>query len=173
LEAAGIVAANSRTILAENSLAAIGRADRDLTVRNSADLASSGVKRIALAEPTTPLGRYSHDYLNRLGLHQRLADRTVYVDNSRAVGAAVRAGGADVGLVYGSDAVQAAGCRLLFKARKGPSPIQLCGALVRRGQHPDQAASLLSFLASRAAASRFRQCGFLATPNPGQPKPSS
>jgi hypothetical protein len=60
---------------------------------------------------------------------------------------------------------------LLFKARKGRLPIQICGVLLRRSQHPVEAASLLSFLTSRGAASRFRQCGFLAMPKSGQRAP--
>lgn len=170
LEAAGMVEPDARRVLAENSLAVIGPADRDLPIRNSADLARSHVERIAMADPATPLGRYTVEYLSRKGLHERLASRAVYVDNSRAVGAAVRGRSADVGLVYGSDARQASGCRLLFKARKGPSPIQLCGAVVRRRHCPEQAASLLSFLTSRAAARRFLDCGFLAPPKAAQPR---
>jgi molybdate transport system substrate-binding protein len=166
LEAAGIAESSTRTVLAENVLAAIGPADRDLPVHTSADLVRSGVNRIALAEPTSPLGRYTRDYLASLGLYDRLQSRVVYVDNSRAVGAAVRARSADIGLVYGSDAIHAVGCRLLFKARKGPSPIQLCGAILNQGTQTQHARSLLAFLASREAAGRFRRCGFLSASKP-------
>ncbi|HKM53184.1 MAG TPA: molybdate ABC transporter substrate-binding protein [Isosphaeraceae bacterium] len=161
LEAAGIAEANTRTVLAENTLAAIGPADRDLPVRSSADLALPGVTRIALADPTSPLGGYTREYLTDLGLHDSLMSRVVYVDNSRAVGATVRAGSADVGLVYGSDAMHPPGCRLLFRARKVPSPIELSGAVVRQGRQLDHARSLLAFLSSRPATHRFRNCGFL------------
>ena len=162
LEEVGIAEPATRTVLAENELAAIGADDGNLPVRSAADLLRADVTRIALAEPTCPLGRYTRDYLGSLGLYERLRSRAVHVDNSRAVSATVRAGRADVGLVYGSDAVQPVGCRLLFKARKGPSPIQLCGAIVHRGQQPGQARTLLAFLASREAVARFRHCGFRA-----------
>ena len=166
LEQASITAGRTRTILAENTLAVVGRADDGPAVRNAADLAQPGVGRIALADPTCPLGRYTRDYLVRAGLYDRLQSRTVYVDNSRAVSAAVRARTAAVGLVYGSDAAQASGCRLLFKARKGPRPIQLCGAVAAQGRHAADARSLLTFLASPAAGERFRRCGFLAKAKP-------
>lgn len=162
LEAAGIAERKTRVVLAENVLAAIGPADGEVPVRSCSDLTRAGVHRIALAEPTCPLGRYTRDYLSSLGLYERLHERAVYVDNSRAVGAAVRAGRADVGLVYGSDAVDPVGCRLLFTARKGPSPMQLAGAVVHQGQQAASARALLKFLASREAATRFRQCGFRA-----------
>jgi molybdenum ABC transporter molybdate-binding protein len=160
LEQAGIAATNRRTVLAENALAAIAPGDRRLPVHNSADLLRSEVTRIALAEPSCPLGRYTRDYLG--SLYEQVRERAVYVDNSRAVGAAVRARRVDVGLVYGSDAAQPSGCRVLFKARRGPAPIQLCGALLRHGPQTEHAQTLLTFLASREAAQRFRRCGFHA-----------
>lgn len=164
LEQAGMAEGGTRTVLAENALAAIGSAHAHVSVRSASDLLRSEVGRIALAEPSCPLGRYTHEYLGEM--YERLRSRAIYVDNSRAVGAAVRAGRADVGLVYGSDAVQPIGCRVLFKARKGPSPMQLCGAVLHQGQQADQARTLLRFLGSEDAAGRFRDCGFQTTRTP-------
>ena len=67
----------------------------------------------------------------------------------------------DVGLVYGSETTTAIGCRVLFRVRRLPAPIRYAGAVVGRGQQPEAAGQLLEFLASRAAARRFRRCGFL------------
>src|SRR5262249_33125417 len=123
LEAARFLRPGSRTALAENSLGAIAPADRAVPVRKPAHLVRPGVTRVALADATSPLGGYTQAYLEGLGLYQALRSRVMQVDNSRAVVAAVRAGRADVGLVYGSDAVQAEGCRLLFRAHQDPSAI--------------------------------------------------
>jgi molybdate transport system substrate-binding protein len=162
LEAAGLVRPGSRGVLAENSLAAVAPADHPAAVRRPADLAGAAVQRVALAEPAAPLGRYTRSYLQGLGLYDAVAAKAVLVDNSRAVLAAVRAGRADAGLVYGSDAARAAGCRLLFRARRPPAPIRYTAAVVLRGEQPDEARALLDFLTSRPAAARFRRCGFLA-----------
>ena len=151
----------TRTPLADNYLAAIGPVDRNPALHRADDLVRPDAPRVAVAEPTCPLGRYTRDYLGKLGLYDRVMERAVRVENSRAVGAAVRGGCADVGLVYGSDAAGAVGCRLLFKARKGPPSIRFCGAVLQRGQRSDAARLLLEFLASRASGRRFRQCGFL------------
>lgn len=163
LEAAQLVQPQARVALAENSLAAIGPADRDVAVRKPADLNRPGVGRIALAVPSSPLGGYTKLYLERRGLYQTVLAQAVQVDNSRAVVAVVRAGQADVGLVYTSDAVRAAGCRLLFRIRRSPATIRYLAAVVSRGQQAEQAHLLLEFLTSRSAASRFRRCGFLHT----------
>jgi molybdate transport system substrate-binding protein len=161
LEAAGLLEPDTRTALAENTLAAIGPADEVLAVRKPADLLRSEVARIAVAEPACPLGRYTRDYLQGLRLDEALAPRLIPCDNSRAVVAAVHAGQADAGLVYGSDAATVTGCQVLFRARRGALPIRYTAAVVRRGQQAEQARALLQFLASDRAARRFRQCGFL------------
>jgi len=112
-----------------------------------------------------PLGGYTRAYLENLGLYNVLSHRSLEVDNARAVLAAVRAGQADVGLAYGSDAAGAAGCRLLFRVRRLPQPIRYAAAVLSLGRHRERARSLLGFLASPAATLRFRRCGFLSKPD--------
>jgi molybdate transport system substrate-binding protein len=164
LEAGGLVELGSRTPLAANTLAAIAPADRPLEVADASDLLGPAVGRIALAKPGCPLGAYSREYLEGLGLYEKLLPRALQLDNSRSVVAAVQTGQADVGLAYGSDAARASGCRVLFRVRQRPTPIQCTAALLRRGRRLEDARALLEFLASRAAARRFRQCGFLPSP---------
>jgi molybdate transport system substrate-binding protein len=160
LEAARLVQPNTRTVLAENTLAAIGPATRPGAVRRPADLAGPAA-RVALASPSSPLGGYSRAWLEARGLYAAVQPRALVVDNSRAVAAAVRAGRADAGLVYHSDAARAPGCRLLFRARRPAVPISYAAAVLRRGRQPEEARALLEFLASPAAAARYRRCGFL------------
>jgi molybdate transport system substrate-binding protein len=144
-------------------LAAIAAGGRLVAVRKAADLARTGTGRVALATPSCPLGSYTRAFLQGRGLYDAVQARAVIVDNSRAVIAAVRGDQADVGLVYGSDAVGAAGCRRLFQVRRLPVPIRFEGAVLCRGQQSDQARALLCFLTSPVALHRFRRCGFAST----------
>jgi molybdenum ABC transporter molybdate-binding protein len=157
LESAGLVESGSRVALADNTLAVVGSADGAIRIRRPADLPGH---RVALADPVCPLGRYSRVFLEGLRLYDAVRERAVIVENSRAVLGAVRAGQADLGLVYGSDS-RADGCRMLYRVRRLAEPIRYAGAILRRRQCPDEARELLSFLVSRGAASRFRRCGFL------------
>jgi molybdenum ABC transporter molybdate-binding protein len=161
LEAAGLVEPDSRRALAANTLAAIGPADRPLTVRRPRDLLRPEVAHVALAEPASPLGGYTRTYLEGLGLYESLQARAVHVDNSRAVAAAVHAGRAEAGLAYASDAVRAAGCRVLFRVRPAQAAVRYTAAVLRRGRQPDRARALLAFLTAPPALRRFRACGFL------------
>jgi molybdate transport system substrate-binding protein len=161
LEALRLLRSGTRRPLAENTLAAISLAGQGLRLRKPADLERSEVAHIALAAPACPLGRYTRAHLDSIGLYERLLPRVVRVDNSRAVVAAVRAGRANAGLVYGSDAAHAEGCRLLFRIPADKTTIRYEGAVLARAKRPSEAGALLSFLTSAAATSRFRRCGFL------------
>jgi molybdenum ABC transporter molybdate-binding protein len=160
LERAGMLEPHSHTPLAENTLAAIAPTDSTLPIKRPADLLHPDLQRLALADPASPLGRYTREYLEYLGLYESLHERVIHVDNSRAVLAAVHASQADVGLVYGSDALSSA-CRLLFRTRRGAASVRYAAAVVRQGQDADRARTLLRFLTSPPAQRRFRRCGFL------------
>jgi molybdate transport system substrate-binding protein len=160
LAAREVVRGDTVRPLAGNTLAAIG--PRGLAaVRRPADLLGAGVKRVALASASCPLGGYTRAYLEELGLYEALLGRAVLVDHSRAVVGAVQAGQADAGLVYGSAAAAAPGCRVLFRVPHPPAPIRYAGAVVSRSRRTEQAGRFLEFLASPQAARRFRRCGFL------------
>lgn len=158
LRHAGAIDAASLTPLAENSLAAVSLGKPPSTVRGVADLA--GIERIALAAPSTPLGRYTRLYLRQQGLYEQLLPGALLADNSRGVMTAVRAGQAAVGLAYGSDLGIFPDCRLLFTVEKPPVRMRFTAALVRHAQQPEAARHFLEFLASPQAAQRFRRCGF-------------
>jgi molybdate transport system substrate-binding protein len=166
LEKAGLVQPGPRTLLAGNALAAIGPARMAKPVRRVGDLVEPAVARVALAEPAAPLGSYTRAYLESQGLYDAVRARAVQLENSRAVVTAVQAGLADVGLVYHSDAVRAAGCRVLFRVRRSPSPIRYAAAVIGRGAMADKARSLLHFLTEPPALSRFRRCGFTLVRHP-------
>jgi molybdate transport system substrate-binding protein len=166
LEKAGLVEPGRRVGIAGNELAAVGAEEGNLAVRGPGDLAGESNLRIALGDPDCPLGAYTRAYLERLRLYEPLLKRAVCVENSRAVIAAVRAGLADVGIAYSSDAARAQGCRTLFHVRRPPVPIRYVGAVLCRTLDENAARQLLSFLNSPSAVRRFRTCGFLPIRDP-------
>jgi molybdate transport system substrate-binding protein len=163
LAAANLLRPGTTVALAENGLAAVARAEGECPIRKPADLARHGGMRVAVAGPDCPLGRYTRAYLAGLHMEEQVLARAVSVENSRAVLAAVRAGQADLGVVYASDAAGAGRCRTLFRVRRPPLPIHYSGTLVQRSADPEPARRLLTFLASAPAARRFRRCGFRPT----------
>jgi molybdenum ABC transporter molybdate-binding protein len=167
LKVAKLLRPGSQKLVAENRLAAIALAAEAVHVRKAADLLSPGLGQLALAVPSSPLGRYTRSYLEALGLYEALLPRALHVNNARSVTAAVRAGRADVGFVYSSDAGRTADCRLLFRAGRGAPVIRYTAVVIRRRGRAEHAGKLLDFLTSRQAARRLRRCGFVL-PSHGQ-----
>lgn len=161
LRTAGLVSPDAPIPLAANRLAAIASPSRSMSLRGPRALLQPAIKRIALADPSCPLGHYARCYLEPLGLWESVRQRALFLDNPRGVLAAVESGQAEAGLVYRSDALAAAGCRILFSARSTPSPICYSAALTRSGEQSPGARGLLAFLTSPTAARRFRGGGFL------------
>jgi molybdate transport system regulatory protein len=161
LAALGVIEPATRVSLACNNLVVIGAAGQGPSVRRPADLLRPRVRQIACAKPGTPLGNYSLAYLERLGLYESLQPRMLLVDNANMVVPALHGGLADVGLVYGSEAAAASGCRILFRASRSAARICFAGGLVCGSRRREHACQLLDFLVSRRAKRRFRQCGFL------------
>ena len=160
LEKAGLLEPRSRTMIAGNSLAAVGRTEGRPAPRSLRQLLRQRKLRIALAHLNCPLGSYTQAAMQDADAYDDLARRAVFVDNSRAVLSAVQAGQADVGIVYSSDAARAFECRLLFHLEPNAAAIHYYAALLRRRLDKAPAQALLDFLGSPSAARRFRACGF-------------
>jgi molybdate transport system substrate-binding protein len=160
LQQSGLTTPGGRVPLADNTLAIIGPADSLASLKKPKDLLGQDISRVAMAQSSCPLGKYTQDCLTSLGIYHNLQERGILVDNSRAVLAVVRAGQADAGLVYGSDTTTASGCRVLYRFRRTEKPIRYWAGIIGQHDKDDRVPSLLQFLTSTQAARRFRQCGF-------------
>jgi molybdate transport system substrate-binding protein len=168
LAAAGRVGRRAGVPLAENTLVAVAPAGTRLAARGPAGLLVAGVRRVAVAVPTCPLGAYTKAYLAGLGVYDAVRQRAVELDNALAVLEYVLSGDADAGFVYGT-AATAEGCRVLFEAPRRDAPIRYTGVVLAGASAA--AARFLAFLASADGAARFRQAGFRAIRR--RPKPKS
>jgi len=160
LENAGTLAPEGRTPLAANRLAAITSTPDFITLRGPRALLQAPARRLALADPSCPLGQYTRAYLEPLGLWCAIRQRALFLDNPHGVVAAVESRQADVGLVYHSDARAASHCRTLFATRPARPVIRYTAALTRRGEQSAAARGLLAFLTSTLARRRLRCFGF-------------
>jgi len=158
LDRAALVATGSRRLIAKNGLAAVG-APAMRSISKLADLNSSRVGRIAVAEPVCPLGNYSRKYLEAAGVYERLREKLLYVDNSRAVLAAVVSGAADVGIAFSSDASRPGGWQTLFRVPASKAAAIYEAALIGIRSPNASTATLLDFMTSPTANRCLRRCG--------------
>jgi len=119
------------------------------------------VERIALGDPeAVPAGVYARQYLEKLGLWERLASRVVPTLDVRAALAAVASGNVEAGFVYRTDASLERRVRVAFEVPRDEGPrIVYPLALVRGGS--EDARALYRFLASPVARAVFERYGFL------------
>lgn len=167
LEQAGRCQPKAAVPLARNGLALVVQADSASDIRRPKDLALPAAGRVAIADPASPLGRYTDDYLSRVGLQARLADRVVIADSSRGVLGILNAGKADAGWVYSSDAARGGGVRIVYRPRTDAAVAEYRATVVGSDDARDEARAaagkLLEYLTSPFARRVLRQCGFIAT----------
>jgi molybdate transport system substrate-binding protein len=158
----------SRRMIAQNGLAIVGRTDA-APIKTASHLIQGSFKKVALAEPACPLGQYSQVYLKKFRIFDELLPKVVYVDNSRAVLAAVVSGAAAAGLAFSSDAASGGAWRILLRIPSAEMAATYAAALIRRGQQ-NEAEKLLDFICSQPAARCLRRCGLRPIKALGTPR---
>ncbi len=158
LAAESLLIDESRQVIAKNGLAIVG-SQRSPSVTKPADLLEPKFKRIVLAEPACPLGQYSKSYLERLGIYEKLREKSLFVDNSRAVLTALASGTAQAGLAFSSDAATKRAWRLLLNVPTSKVAVTYEAAIIHRSKNVADARTLSEFLRSTSAARCLRRCG--------------
>jgi len=101
-----VLDAGSKREVARNTVVLVVPAQGGPAVKTLADLAETGVKRIAIGKTATvPVGRYAKEALDAAGLWSVLEPKFVFADTVRQVLDYVARGEADAGFVYRTDAM--------------------------------------------------------------------
>jgi molybdate transport system substrate-binding protein len=152
--------ATQRNLLT-NRLAVVVPKASTLTLRQLDDLTAKEVTRLALAGPSVPAGRYATEALTAAGVWKALQPRVLRGKDVRATLLYVEKGEAEAGIVYTTDAAEAADVRVALEVpAKLHSAIVYPLVLVKRVPERPQARRLYDYLASQAAAEVFRKAGF-------------
>ena len=165
LQAGGLVRPDTRRVFASNRLVVV--AARELTVPLAVpeDLLRPEVKRIALASPDVPVGRYAREWLAHRGLAEAVQAPAVVLDDARATLASVDSGNAEAGIVYRTDARLAKTARIAFTVPDGEQPyIVYVGAVMVGGDQPELADAFLRLLVSQDGWAALHAAGFLPPP---------
>lgn len=160
---AGLVLAGSRRLLLGNTLVVIVHAERGADVRRPEDLASPGVRRLALGEVSSvPAGIYARKYLEAARLWDQVRNKILGTDNVRATLAAVESGNADAGMVYRTDALQSKNVRVVWTVAGPLAPdIVYPVAVLRDAADTEAARRFVAYLDSDEAWKVWRRFGFI------------
>jgi len=146
-----------------NSLVIVTSADSDLKITSPADLASSKVRRVALADPkAVPAGVYAKAFLEKEKLWLEIEPKVVPVDNVRAALAAVESGNIEVGMVFKTDAAISTKVKIAYEvpANTGPK-ISYPVAVTKNAKQVESAKKFVEYLGSNDAANIFTKYGFI------------
>ena len=144
-----LIDAKTRVSILSNTLVVIGTASLEKA------------ERIAIGDPATvPAGTYAREYLQKIGIWDRVQSKLIPMENVRAVLAAVESGNADAGIVYRTDAMTSKNVRIQQVIVNGPH-ISYPFAVSANAQSRDGARRFLAYLTSRPAAAVFRRYGFI------------
>lgn len=167
LEKRKLLLAGARRSVLSNTLVVVVPIDSNLRISSPADLASSPIRTLALAEPqTVPAGIYAKEYLKRKNLWGKVIDRVVPTENVRAALAAVESGNVDAGIVYKTDAGISKKVRIAYEVPKAEAPsISYPFAVLAASERKEAARRFLDYLASPPSLAVFRKYGFLILEN--------
>ena len=163
LEKKGLLIPGTRKSILSNRLAVVVPLDSAISLTSAKDLTGQEIKRLALGEPkSVPAGIYAKEYLEKLGLWEKLADRIVPCENVRAALAAVESGNTEAGIVYKSDAMISKKVKTAFEVPEAEGPnISYPLAVIKDSKSADAAKKLAAYLDSKPAGIVFEKYGFI------------
>ncbi|MEY2529068.1 MAG: molybdate transport system substrate-binding protein, partial [Verrucomicrobiota bacterium] len=130
--------------------------------KSASDLTKPEYRKLALAETqTVPAGIYAREYLQKLGLWDRVKDKVVPAENVRAALAAVESGNVEAGIVYKTDALTSKKVKIAVEipAAEGPK-ISYPVAVLKSSRESERAKIFVDYLSGPAAGSIFEKFGF-------------
>ena len=125
-------------------------------------LAGDSVKKIGVGEPkSVPVGQYTEQIFQNLGLTDKVASKLIFAKDVREVLSWVETGNVDAGVVYETDAKISKDVTICSTAPEGSHkkviyPI----GVVKASKHAAEAQKFVDFLFSNAAKEVFARYGF-------------
>jgi molybdate transport system substrate-binding protein len=152
--------ARRRTLLT-NRLVVVVPADSKLAVKDLADVAGEGVKRLAVGADPVPAGRYARQALKKGGVWEKIEGRLLEGKDVAAVLLYVARDEADAGFVYATDAAASGKVRVAYEVPENFTvPIRYPLVTLKRDRPNPDADRLADYLAGDAAGVVFRKAGF-------------
>ena len=162
LEKKGLLAAGTRKDLLVNKVVLIVPKDSKLQLTKFEDVLKGEVKKIGLGEPKgVPVGQYSEEIFNKLGILDQVKTKGVYGSNVRQVLSWVETGEVDAGVVYATDAAVSKGNKVICNAPEGShKPVIYPMAIIKSTKQLDAAKAFTAYLAGADGKKVFEKYGF-------------
>jgi molybdate transport system substrate-binding protein len=162
LDKKGLLQAATRRSLLSNLLVVVVPVDSATPPKSASDLTRPEYRKLALAETqSVPAGIYAREYLQKLGLWDRVKAKVVPTENVRAALAAVESGNVEAAIVYKTDALTSKKVTVAVEipASEGPK-ISYPVAVLKSSREIERAKIFVDYLSGPAAGSIFEKFGF-------------
>jgi len=162
LEAKNLVNKSTRKNLVENKLVIIVPKSATNNITRYEDLAKNEVHKISIGETTTvPAGQYAQEVLKKLGIWDKIQDKTVLAKDVRTVLTYVETGNVEAGIVYKTDAASSDKVTIVATAPEGShQPILYPVAVLSATKQPKAAEDFLTYLTTPECKTIFEKYGF-------------
>ena len=156
-----LIDSESRFDLLENEVTLAVKEDSDKDISSFEDLNTDKVTSIALGNSDVPVGQYSEELLNNLGIWEPIQDKVTFGSNVKEVTTWVSEGAVDCGIIYSTDA-NTAGLKIVDRAdsSKFENRIIYPAALTINSKNKEAGEKFLEFLKSDQAQKVFEKYGF-------------
>jgi molybdate transport system substrate-binding protein len=163
LDKKGFLLNGSRITFVENSIVLVVPGDSKLKGDFNL-LASDSVAKIALGETASvPVGQYSLEIFDSLGIRDRVLPKAVFAKDVREVLTWVETGNVDAGIVYKTDALVSKGKVIILASAPVGShkPVIYPAAVLKDSKHAEAAKDFLAYLKSKKGNGIFVKYGFI------------
>lgn len=162
-EGLDFVVEDSRIDLVENKVVLVVPDDNPADIQSFEDLASDKLSLLCLGNEDVPVGAYSDEILESLGIDKAALEsegKVTYGTNVKEVTSQVSEAAVDAGIIYATDAFSA-NLTVVDEATT-----DLCrqviypAAVLNVSEHPEEAQAFLDYLQTDACAAVFESVGF-------------
>lgn len=163
-EGLDFVDTDTRFNLVSNSVVLITPVGNPADVESFEDLASDKVSLIALGNSDVPVGQYSEEIFNYMGIWDELnsESKITFGSNVREVLAQVEEGAVDCGVVYSTDAATTDKVEIAAAAPEGShQDVTYPAAVLKTSKNPEAAKAFIDYLKTGECTEVFEKAGFV------------
>ncbi len=163
-EGLDFVDTDTRFNLVSNSVVLITPVGNPAGVESFEDLASDKVSLIALGNSDVPVGQYSEEIFNYMGIWDELnsESKITFGSNVREVLAQVEEGAVDCGVVYSTDAATTDMVEVVASAPEGShQDVTYPAAVLKTSKNPEAAKAFIDYLKTGECTEVFEKAGFV------------
>lgn len=163
-EGLDFVDTDTRFNLVSNSVVLITPVGNPAGVESFDDVATDKVSLIALGNSDVPVGQYSEEIFNYMGIWDQLnsESKITFGSNVREVLAQVEEGAVDCGVVYSTDAATTDKVEIAATAPEGShQDVTYPAAVLKTSKNPEAAKAFIDYLKTGECTEVFEKAGFV------------